>query len=269
MKPVLKWVGGKAGLITDISPHFPVHFKRYIEPFFGGGAVFFKAIPSHVPAIINDCNDEIMSLYRVIRDDHISLMARLDNLTTQYSEEFYYKVRSEEYMWGVYTAARTIFLNKTGFNGLYRVNKKGQFNSPFGHRKTCPALYDKENIEAISIRLRDKCEILSCDFIEVLAQAGEGDFVYCDPPYEPLIPTSFVAYTKDGFGQDKQVELRDSCIEASKRGAFVIISNSSAQFIKDIYSEHQIIEIQASRSVNSKGDKRGKIPESLILMPPE
>ena len=268
MKPVLKWVGGKASLVPEIRQHFPSNYKRYIEPFFGGGAVFFTAIPSHIPAVLNDLNSEIMDMYSTIVSAPTQLMESLDVLASQYSEEFYYKVRSEIPDTMVGRAARTIFLNKTGFNGLYRVNKKGLFNSPFGHRKECPKLYDAHNIDAIMRRMRFECDLKSLDFNDVLLESGDGDFVYCDPPYEPLVASSFTSYTKCGFGQDKQVELRDGCIDASRRGAFVIVSNSSADFVKEIYSDFKIVEIYAKRSINSDGEKRGKVPESLILIPP-
>jgi DNA adenine methylase len=265
IKPVLKWVGGKSGILDQIIPFFPKSFGRYIEPFTGGGAVLF-ALRIVVPSIINDLNPELVNLYAVLRDNPVELMKNLDSIGKKYSEDFYYALRGQRPQSPVKRAARTFFLNKTGFNGLYRQNSRGKFNVPFGKRDVCPALYDRENIYRASIRLRFS-EIRSADFADVIAEAGVGDFVYCDPPYEPVSQTSnFTSYTRRGFSQDDQRRLVESCQGAVHRGACVAISNSYAGFIRKIYAPWNLKKIYARRAINSNAMCRGKIPEVLCLM---
>ncbi|NBW81678.1 Dam family site-specific DNA-(adenine-N6)-methyltransferase [bacterium] len=183
-----------------------------------------------------------------------------------HSKDFYYELRAEKLSCRVSRAARTIFLNKTGFNGLYRQNKMGQFNVPFGHYKSCPAVYSSDNILLVSERLANTT-LMNEDFSILLSQAGEGDFVYCDPPYEPITPTSnFNSYTGVGFSRADQIRLKNECRAAVDRGAVVAVSNSSAQFIKDLYSESTLQTIRARRAINSNPSGRGAIDELLILM---
>lgn len=264
-RPVLKWAGGKSGLLERIVPHFPTHFNRFVEPFLGGGAVFLS-LRREVPAILNDCNGELVNLYVIIRDLPHELMDALDLLQKSYCEEFYYSTRTTLPADPVRQAARTVFLNKTGFNGLYRQNSRGEFNVPFGKRPVCPALYERENLLAVSARLA-QATIQNRDFETVLAQAGAGDFVYCDPPYEPLSRTSsFNSYNGGGFSQDAQRRLHDACAAAVRRGATVAVSNSSAEFIRELYAEWDIQTIMARRAINSKGSARGEVEEVLVLM---
>lgn len=267
VRPILKWAGGKSGILPQLIQYFPSSFSRFVEPFFGGGAVFF-ALKPHVPAIINDANHELSELYAVVRDEPESLMRALDKLAAQYSEEFYYTLRSRSPSSVVQRAARMIFLNKTGFNGLYRQNSQGQFNVPFGKRVACPQLYDQENLLRASLHLQ-KVEIRSVDFEYVLDESGEGDLVYCDPPYEPLSPTSsFNAYKGSGFTQDDQRRLCNAAARAASRGAFVAISNSTAKFVLNLYENWDVKTIFARRAINSKGDGRGEIPEVLVIREP-
>jgi DNA adenine methylase len=264
-KPVLKWAGGKSGLLTQLVGNFPKTFSRFVEPFMGGGAVAF-ALKEGVPAVLNDANCELVNLYTVVRDRQRDLMLELDKLKYTYSEEFFYNLRKENPKDNVKRAARTVFLNKAGFNGLYRQNSKGQFNVPFGKRAVCPALYDSENISKVANRLAT-ADLRNEDFELILAEAGPGDLVYCDPPYEPLsVTSSFNSYTGGGFSQGEQVRLRDACIAAAERGAVVAVSNSSADFIKTIYSEWDVRTVSAKRAINSKGNGRGEIEEVLVFL---
>jgi len=264
-KPVLKWAGGKSALLPQLIKHFPKSFERLIEPFMGGGAVGF-ALREGQRALLNDMNPELVNLYSVIRDRPEDLMVSLDALSEKYSEEFFYQLRKERPTLDVVRAARTVFLNKTGFNGLYRQNSKGEFNVPFGKRVECPALYDRENIARVSNHLK-LADLRNEDFGSILEAAGAGDFVYCDPPYEPLSSTSsFNSYTGGGFSQSEQARLRDACADAAKRGAIVAVSNSSAPFIKDLYSEWDVRSVSARRAINSKGSSRGEIEEVLVIL---
>jgi DNA adenine methylase len=267
VRPVLKWAGGKSALLEQLIPHFPVSFDRYIEPFLGGGAVFFS-LRGNVPSLLNELNPELFNLYSVIRDSPEELMRQLDSHARQYSKDFYYALRAETPQTAVARAARTLFLNKTGFNGLYRQNARGQFNVPYGHRKKCPALYNSENFKAVSHRLA-QVELCNFDFSDVLAQAGVGDFIYCDPPYEPLSPTSsFNSYTRFGFDRGEQKRLYESLTQAVARGATVALSNSAAPFVVELYSHWDIRRVKARRAINSVAGRRGEIDELLVLMKP-
>lgn len=264
MRPILKWAGGKAGPLSQLVDYFPKAYKRYVEPFVGGGAVFLS-LPRSVRALINDTNPELIDLYCVVRDEPLRLMRELDRLAKLYNEDFYYKLRERAPKDRVKRAARTVFLNKCGFNGLYRLNSGGGFNVPFGQRTQCPALYDRENILSVSRRLV-QCRILNRDFEQVIDRTGRGDFVYCDPPYAPLSRTSnFSSYTAGGFSHADQERLRDACVRASRRGARVLVSNSNARSILKLYADWEVVSIRARRNINSKGKRRGPIREILAV----
>ena len=266
VKPVLKWAGGKSSLLSQLVSHFPKKFNRYLEPFLGGGAVFFS-LAEGIPAVINDSNPNLFNLYSVIRDYPYELNEILKLYTHKYSEEFYYELRSTKLQSNIEEAAKTLFLNKTCFNGLYRQNSKGEFNVPFGKRIKCPALSNSENILFVSQKLK-KATLLSEDFEIILKMASAGDFIYCDPPYEPLSRTSsFNHYTGLGFSQKDQERLYDCVKQAASKGATIALSHSSAPFILNLYKEFKIHKILARRSINSNGAKRGKIQEVLILIP--
>lgn len=195
-------------------------------------------------------------------------MKTLDIFSKSYSEAFYYEMRLFSPSSKIEKAARTIFLNKTGFNGLYRLNSSGKFNVPFGKREKCPKLYVKENLLKVSERLK-QAHLTNWDFETVINKAGENTIVYCDPPYEPLNRTSaFNQYTAKGFSQHDQKRLKEACERAVDRGAKIILSNSAASFIKNLYAEWEIKFIPARRAINSKGSRRGSILETLILMEP-
>lgn len=263
--PIIKCAGGKTSILSTLLCYFPSDFKRYIEPFAGGLAPFLS-LDQEVDSIISDLNSEFVNLYRIVKSEYCSsLLKQLDILKESYSEKFYYELRSNVPECLIKQAARTIFLNKTCFNGLYRQNKKGEFNVPFGKRVKCPTLYDEENFELVAERLK-RTKILNEDFEEVIDLAEEGDFVYCDPPYAPISSTSnFNQYLANGFSSLDQIRLKDACNRASERGAKVIVSNSNNPHIKEIYKDWDIRQIKARRNINAVGSKRGPIPELVIL----
>lgn len=262
-KPLIKWAGGKSSLLKQLKEFFPSGCRRYFEPFLGGGAIFL-ALEKNIRASLSDVNEEIVNLYKVARDNPFQLMKVLDSYAKKYSEEFYYKLRAATPMTPVERAARTILLNKTGFNGLYRQNASGKFNVPFGKREKCPALYTQENLINVSERLKN-AEISCGDFSQLISKAGEGDVVYVDPPYDVLSSTSsFQNYFKSGFGRDEQKRLFNGCREASERGALVLVSNAATDFIKDLYKDEDLNEVKARRAINSNGAKRGEINELVI-----
>ncbi|ANI95811.1 DNA adenine methylase [Lactiplantibacillus plantarum] len=273
VKPFVKWAGGKRQLIPQITKYMPKNFGRYFEPFVGGGAVFFNL--QHTPSTINDFNTELILSYEVIRDNLDDLLDELRIHEANNSSEYYYKVRE----WDrngiidgksdVERAARFIFLNKTGFNGLFRVNRQNQVNTPYGRYKH-PAIVNAEILKAVSVFLnKSRIKILNVDFEKAVKDAKYGDFVYFDPPYAPMVndKQSFVGYTLNGFGADEQVRLRDLMDDLTQKGVKVMLSNSSVPFIHDIYSDYSknTIIVPASRNINSKGNGRGKVNEVLIM----
>lgn len=267
-RPILKWAGGKSKPFAQISQYFPKKYQRYIEPFLGGGAVFLSLSATGTKALLADKNPELIELYETVRDTPDALMEALEDLKTKYSEEFYYRHRSEKPTTKIERAARTLFLNKAGFNGLYRLNSKGEFNVPFGKRTKCPALYQKENFLAVSKKLK-KALLVCMDFEKVLSKAKAGDFIYCDPPYEPVSSTSsFRSYTGEGFSQLDQARLEKAARQAAEKGATVVLSNSSVPFIHDLYKEWNLYSIKVKRPINSVGHKRGEIEEIVAVKQP-
>jgi len=262
MKPLLKWAGGKTSLIPQLRKHFPSQFERYVEPFLGGGAIFFS-LYGDKKAIINDLNSEITSFYEVVRDRPQDLMDCLDGFGAMYSERFYYELRGKKLRGRVQRAARTLFLNKTCFNGLYRQNAQGDFNVPFGKRDRMPKLYDREQVLSLSEILK-KVNLTNQDFETVLDMTREGDFVYCDPPYEPISPTSsFRNYTSGGFQKEDLIRLHDACNQAIKRGVRVALSNSDSPFVRKVFKNWRLVPLSCRRPINSKGLGRGPVREIL------
>ena len=264
-KPFVKWVGGKTQLLSELVARTPKDFGRYYEPFVGGGALFFRLQPGR--ACLTDINPDLVNLYTVVRDRVEDLIEDLSQHV--YEEDYFYKVRSvdrtPEYAgWtDVQRASRFIYLNKTCYNGLYRVNSKGQFNAPFG-RYTSPAILDASNLRACHAALQ-KAVIEVADFYTVRRRIRANDFVYFDPPYVPLSATSkFTSYKKDGFDIEMQHALRDLCRALDKRAVRFMLSNSSAPLILDLYAEFNVEFVYATRSINSKARKRGKIPEVVV-----
>jgi DNA adenine methylase len=264
-KPFVKWVGGKTQLLSKLVERVPIDIGRYYEPFVGGGALFFSLQPQR--ACLTDINPDLVNLYIVIRDQVEELISDLSQHV--YEKDYFYQMRSidraSEYeTWtDVQRASRFIYLNKTCYNGLYRVNSKGQFNAPFG-RYTNPTILNSENLYACHKALQ-KAVIEVSDFSSVRRRIRANDFVYFDPPYAPLSATSkFTSYTKHGFDAEMQYALRDLCRALDKRSVRFMLSNSSAPLILDLYAEFNIEFVYATRSINSNAGKRGKIPEVVV-----
>ncbi len=271
-QPFLKWAGGKAQLLVQFEQFFPAAVTSYIEPFLGGGAVFFhlKARFPEMRAVLRDNNEELINCYKEVRDHCEELRRRLDEHLKGFradGERYYYLVRSQH---GLAKpgerAARMIFLNKTCYNGLWRVNAQGQFNVPIGsYRPEKVALYDEDNLLSARRELQG-ADLGSEDFRETLRSAGPRDFVYIDPPYYPVSATAnFTSYTKEDFGQAEQEELSALFAEASRRGARVMLSNSDTPFIRKLYKDFAIHTVSARRAVNCDGAKRGRIPEVVVV----
>jgi len=281
IKPFVKWVGGKRQLIQQITKYLPEQYNKYYEPFLGAGAVFFRLLPNN--ACINDMNEELINVYKIIRDDVESLIIDLKNHEKNNSKEYYYKIRewdrNSSYInrSPVEKAARFIYMNKVSFNGLYRVNKSGQYNVPYG-RYINPKITDEDLLKRISLYLnKQTITITSVDFEVATTSVAEGDLVYFDPPYDPInMTSSFTEYQKGGFDRNEQIRLKKVADKLVKKGAKVILSNSNTKFINDLYSNkikdaqdtvnYFIIEfLDARRNINSKADRRGKIKEVLIV----
>ncbi|BAW16884.1 putative DNA adenine methylase [Streptococcus intermedius] len=270
--PVLKWVGGKRQLISDIEPLIPKKISTYVEPFVGGGAVLFHLQPKKV--IINDFNKELMNIYQVIKDNPNGLIEVLKKHKELNSEDYFYEIRSldrdEDYenLSNEEKAGRIIYLNKTCYNGLFRVNRAGYFNTPYGKYKN-PSIVNEVTIKAVSNYFNSaNIKFLTGDYKEALRRLRRGAFVYFDPPYMPISSSSsFTGYTEHGFDYEKQVKLRDECLRLHGRGVKFLQSNSYSPEILELYSDQNIFNIeivQAKRSINSQSDKRGEISEVLI-----
>lgn len=266
--PVLKWAGGKGRLLPQYEPFFPESFNRYFEPFLGSGAVFFHLrhqFPK-MKAILSDTNAELIQFYTVLRDQLEPLLEKLEEHAARHSKEYYYEVRAcqPEELDPIARAARLGYLNKTCYNGLYRVNSKGRFNVPVGRYKN-PSICNRPKLEAASKALQGT-ELKVTPFEKVLRRARAGDLVYFDPPYEPLNRTSnFTSYTRDNFTAEDQARLAVVFRKLRDKGATVMLSNSTAPLIRELYAPFQIHQVEAHRFINSKADKRNKIKELLIL----
>jgi len=264
-RPFLKWAGGKTQLLPHLVHRIPNSFNRYIEPFIGGGALFFALQPRI--SLLADCNQELINCYQVVRSDVEALIEELKIF--RYEKEMYYEVREWDrradfgQMSRVKRAARLIYLNKTCFNGLYRVNSKGHFNVPFGSY-TDPTIVDPENLRACSSVLQ-RAIIQTGNFEQILEIAETGDFVYFDPPYAPTSDTAdFTSYSKDGFDDSAQELLLLVCLQLNQRGVKWMVSNSNTPIIQELYRGFKIEPIVASRAINSKASKRGAVIELLI-----
>jgi DNA adenine methylase len=252
--PILKWAGGKQQLWSEISRHIPDNFGKYIEPFLGGGAIFFGLAPSE--AIISDSNPELINFYKIVRDDLNSLIELVSSYEN--NEQFYYKIRGLKTsdLSQLERAARILYLNKTCFNGLYRVNKKGEFNVPFAGYKN-PTICDKEKLKKANEILQGK-EILCSDYKEILLDNAEsGDLVFLDPPYLSISDTAdFKRYTKEFFYKNDHKELSQIFGELYNRGCTLILTNSNHPLVYDLYKEYKIEIHQTKRNINSNGNKR-------------
>lgn len=277
VQPLLKWVGGKRQLIKHIEADSPEHYGRLIEPFVGGGAVAFHT--QHTPLIINDYNRELITFYETVRDEPETLIALLEGHKERLTRpdggaDYFYEVRGWDRnpaLWGALSraekSARLMFLNKTCYNGLFRVNSAGEFNAPYGAYKN-PDISPAGKIRAVSGFLNHKNVKIMCgDYRAATAGAGEGDFVYFDPPYDPVSDTaSFTGYTKVGFTREDQQALLEECVRLDAEGVKFLLSNSATPFITGIYegAGFTVRVVGASRAINSKGDRRGRVAEVLI-----
>lgn len=278
LKPFLKWAGGKRQLMPVLMEHFPRSpIRTYYEPFIGGGAVLFHLQPKG--AIVGDSNPELVNCYEVIRDSVESLIEELrvhaDAMARDPADEaYYYRVRALdresrfEGLPAIERAARIIFLNKTCYNGLFRVNSRGQFNAPFGRYKN-PNVLDEAGLRSVSRYLRtSQTQIRHSDFEGIVRLAGEGDFVYLDPPYDPVSETaSFTGYSANGFGKEDQQRLKRCMDEATARGCMAMQSNASTPFVHDLYDDprYRIVVVPAGRAINSRASGRGKVDEVIIM----
>lgn len=265
--PFLKWAGGKRQLISQMHVYFPKNFNKYIEPFVGGGAVLFYLKPKF--SVIIDINKDLINCYKVIKANVKELIELLK--THKNEKNYYYKIRAldrdkEKFnkLSDLERASRLIYLNRCCYNGLYRVNSKGQFNVPFGKYKN-PNFCDKENLIAVSKALKN-VKILHGSFEICLEHAQKDDFVYFDPPYHPISKTSsFTSYTKESFGKDSQQKLFEIFKKLDKLGCKLMLSNSYNEYIQNLYKDYKIITLGARRAINCNAERRGNINVLLIL----
>ena len=269
-KPFVKWAGGKRQIIDKLKQYIPDEFNTYYEPFVGGGALLFELSPKN--AVINDSNKELMNVYMCIKDDKkFDLMCHeLNKHEREHCEEYYYKIRDLDRDKNRFNrlsdykrAARTIYLNKACFNGLYRVNSKNEFNVPFGKKEKVNT-YEGQNLGVICGYLNyNNIKILSVDFEEAVKNAKKNDFVYFDPPYDSDT-TTFNSYTENGFGKEEQIRLSKVFRNLSNKGCFVMLSNHNTKLVNELYKDFNIHVIKAKRNINSNGSKRGKVEEVII-----
>jgi DNA adenine methylase len=269
--PFVKWAGGKGQLLSELNKMIPRQFNTYFEPFLGGAAMFLHLASKNMIAIayLSDTNEELIKAFKVVRDRVRELIKVLNQHQKEYDKnpsEYYYRLRDEiQPRNDVEIAARFITLNKTCFNGLYRVNQNGKFNVPMGEYKK-PLICDGSNLKNVSSVLRhSNAEIQCVDYREMSLTPETNDFVYLDPPYDPVSYTSdFTAYTPNGFGRENQEQLANLYRKLSDRGCFVLLSNSNTPFIRELYSHFRIKEVDVQRAINCKGSKRADHKELLI-----
>ncbi len=268
VSPVVKWVGGKRQLLQDILKHIPDKYSTYYEPFVGGGAVLFHLQPRKM--VINDINEELMNVYNVICNNVEELIEDLKKHKNE--ADYFYKIREldrdrEKYaqLNNIERASRIIYLNKTCYNGLFRVNRQGEFNTPFGRYKN-PNIANEATLKAVNNYFNKAKITLKCgDFEEAVKGIRRGGFVYFDPPYDPVSESAnFTGYDKGGFDKDEQIRLKKLCDKLNNRGVKFLLSNSSTEFILDLYKDYNITIVKAKRSINSKGDGRGDVNEVLV-----
>lgn len=269
-KPFVKWAGGKRQIIDMLIKYAPREFNTYYEPFVGGGALFFELSPKK--GVINDSNEELINVYKCLCDEDKfkKMCSVLNHYEKEHNEEFYYEIRNKDRNKNTYNkladytkAARTIYLNKACFNGLYRVNSKNEFNVPFG-KKNKVNTYDGSNLITVSNYLTlNNIKICNEDFEKSVKTAKKGDFVYFDPPYDSNTST-FNSYTEEGFGKEEQKRLAKVFKELDKKGVYVMLSNHNTVLVNELYKDYNIHVIEAKRNINSNGKKRGKVEEVII-----
>lgn len=269
-RPFVKWVGGKTQLLPEIVKYVPKRFNTYFEPFLGGGAVLFQIHPKH--AVVNDLNGELINAYKQVQTNPEQLIHLLKQMFNKDTKEYYMSIRALdrsdkfETLTDVQRAARFIYLNKAGFNGLWRVNKKGQNNVPYGQHTKLTVPEDAIRVDSEFFKDSD-VTFLSGDYRTCVQSTKKGDFVYFDPPYIPVNPTSnFVNYTKAGFGLAQQKELAQLAKELYNKGAYVMLSNSDTPLTRKLYKDFMfhVHHVEARRSINRNGKKRGAVGEVLI-----
>ena len=269
-RPFVKWAGGKRQIIDKLKQYVPDEFDTYYEPFVGGGALLFELSPKK--AVINDSNKELINVYKCIKDEKkFDLMCReLNHHETEHSEEYYYEIRNLDRdkkkfnkLADYKRAARTIYLNKACFNGLYRVNSKNEFNVPFG-KKNKVNTYDGSNLTLVYVYLNtNDVKILSTDFDEAVKDAKKGDFIYLDPPYDSDTST-FNSYTENGFGKEEYKRLAEVFKDLDKRGCYVMLSNYNTSLVKELYKDYNFHYIEAKRNIGAKAKDRGTVEEVII-----
>ncbi len=260
-RPPVKWAGGKSRLMTQFMPLFPEKYDLYIEPFAGGSAVFFHLRPSR--AVLIDSNAELINFYQVVREQLDDLLADVEKHRN--TARYYYDIRALDplQMDRVSRASRFLYLNKTGYNGLWRVNKKGRYNVPFGRYKN-PKLVDRENLRCVSTALQ-QAVLIPGDFSMVLEYIQPRTFVYLDPPYHPLSKTAgFTGYTADAFGEEEQRRLAKVFNRLHEKGCWVMLSNSDTSFIKELYRGYDLRVVYARRAINCLAGRRGPVTELVI-----
>ncbi|MEM7795554.1 MAG: DNA adenine methylase [Cyanobacteria bacterium P01_C01_bin.118] len=268
LRPFLKWAGGKRQLLPELLKYIPLRYGHYYEPFIGGGALLFMLEPDG--ATISDRNPELINCYQVVKDSVEDLIQNLQQHRND--KDYFYQVRNWDrqaefaHRTNVQRAARIIFLNKTCYNGLFRVNSKGQFNAPFGRYKN-PNIANEDVLRSVSHYLnRANVTIYNLDFARSVAAAGRHDFIYFDPPYDPVSTTaSFTGYDRKGFDRAEQQRLKQVMDDLTHRGCKVLLSNAHTEFIQNLYQDYRCVRVQATRAINSKASKRGKVDEILVM----
>ena len=264
---ILKWAGGKFQLLKQLEQLFPSKFKNYFEPFVGGGAVFYYVAQKYRPKkmFISDINTNLITMYRTLQKDPKKLVELLRVHKQNHNKEYYYKIRSveESELTKLELVARLIYLNRTCFNGLYRVNSKGKFNVPIGSYKK-PSIVQEDKIKLAS-KILKKVKITNQDFESIIKKVNKDDFVYFDPPYYPLNETSFTKYSKNDFLEKDHIRLQEVFNKLHKKGCRCLQSNSYTEFIEKKYNKFKQFKLNARRSINSNSEGRGKIKELAIL----
>lgn len=268
VSPVLKWVGGKRQLLSALTALLPAQIPSYCEPFVGGGALLFSLQPTK--AWINDINQELINVYEVLKNDVDALIEELEKHKNE--ANYFYKIRNWDrdktyygHLSPVQRAARVLYLNKTCYNGLFRVNSAGEFNTPFGHYKN-PNIVNASMLKAVHTYFNTaSIQFSSVDYANLLDHIDKNTFVYLDPPYDPVSDTAnFTGYAKGGFDKSEQLRLRDFCHELNRRNIPFMLSNSATDFIRSIYADYNLTIIQAKRAINSVASKRGEVDEIVV-----
>lgn len=257
-KPILKWAGSKRAIVPTLQAHMPTTYNDYWEPFAGGASLFLSLGIDGKRAHLSDLNDDLMTTYKAVRSRRLQLMERLDALNEDWSQEAYYAIRSQHHLTDpVERAARFLYLNKYSYNGLVRYNSRGEFNTPWGHKLNQVALYDADNLKEVAAALRG-ADIATRPYEAI--EPAAGDFVYFDPPYHK----TFTGYQKDGFGEDAQERLAEFCRQLDDAGILFMLSNSSTDFIRELYNTFNIHTITAPRYVSCRSDGRKPVQEVLV-----